>query len=1144
MLSWFLNLSIGNKLKLALLCAGLVPMGLIALIALNVARQQVTQQVYQQLEATRDNKAAAVNRYFDNAKKHIVSVAGSPSVTNAAGSFKRSFGRLAQAEGMETGDTSRLASLHQYYRDQFTAEYTKRNPGATVDAQSLFDSLSPAALAAQTLYIAENQHPLGEKHRLDSAEGRSVYHRTHANYHPGLRAYLGLFGYYDLFIADIDTGDVVYSVFKELDFGTSLLSGPFSDSSLAQVFKAARTLKHGQTIIQDYAPYLPSYNAPASFIATPIFFEGKAIAVLIFQMPLEPLNAIMNLRAGLGETGESYLVGDDFLMRSDSAQDGTEHSVAASFHRPETGSIKTPAVEAALAGGSEALIQHNYAGKEVLAAYAPLSVGGLNWAIVAEIESDEALGAVRALSTKIMILALVSAAALILLAMALSQFIAGPVIALCDEIQRLQHEGLFNVRISSRNTDEIGQINRALQSLLNNVAKVIGSTNTMLVNLAEGKITERLDSNYPGELGRLASGVNSAADKIQEARKAQDEATAQSQLSAERAEHAATEARAQSREVMKIKQALDASATAVIVTDERFIIDYQNAAFGKLLRTAEADIQQAVPDFSCEHFVRGAADALDPEALSHRDALRVHAASQHFELVVGTRHFLISASPIQDAAGEFLGAVIEWNDQTESLRQLQHEREIAQENLRIRQALDSSSTCTMITDEALQLMYVNRSFERLIRDAEAELKRDLPRLDAKRLLEHNIDVFYRDPDEQRQRLSTLESTYSDQVEAGGRVFNITANPIHDTQGARLGTVVEWVDLTAEVSIERDIQGIIDAAGQGDFSRSLDIEDKHGFFLRVSQGLNQLLQTTNVALQDALRLFAALSLGDLSQSIDRDYAGAFADLKRDANTTVAKLREILTGINAGSGEIARTTQEISAGNADLSQRTEEQASSLEETAAAMEEMTRMVQNSEDNARSANTVAQNSMMIAREGDQSVRQLTQAMSDIANASQKIANIIGVIDEIAFQTNLLALNAAVEAARAGDQGRGFAVVAGEVRNLAQRSAGAAREIKSLINDSVEKVQHGSTLAEHSGKTLATIVSEIEKVGTAMQDILTGAREQSTGIQQVSTAISQMDQITQQNAALVEQASASSESLADQAHQLDQLVGFFNVRR
>jgi methyl-accepting chemotaxis protein len=271
-------------------------------------------------------------------------------------------------------------------------------------------------------------------------------------------------------------------------------------------------------------------------------------------------------------------------------------------------------------------------------------------------------------------------------------------------------------------------------------------------------------------------------------------------------------------------------------------------------------------------------------------------------------------------------------------------------------------------------------------------------------------------------------------------------------------------------------------------------------------------------------------------------GTFGQLKDDTNATVLRLKEIVSSIKDATDAINTAAKEIASGNQDLSSRTEEQASSLEETASSMEQLTSTVKQNADNARQANELAGNAQQVAVKGGEVVGQVVDTMSAIHQSSSKIADIIGVIDGIAFQTNILALNAAVEAARAGEQGRGFAVVATEVRNLAQRSAAAAKEIKGLISDSVEKVEAGNRLVDQAGRTMEDVVTSIKRVAKIMGDISDASREQSSGIEQVSLAINQMDEVTQQNAALVEQAAAAAESLEEQAHNLSSAVSIFKL--
>ncbi|KAB8059866.1 HAMP domain-containing protein [Janthinobacterium sp. FT14W] len=294
--------------------------------------------------------------------------------------------------------------------------------------------------------------------------------------------------------------------------------------------------------------------------------------------------------------------------------------------------------------------------------------------------------------------------------------------------------------------------------------------------------------------------------------------------------------------------------------------------------------------------------------------------------------------------------------------------------------------------------------------------------------------------------------------------------------------------------------------------------------------------------EAVGVARQVAAGDLTAHIvvqSQDETGQLMQALKDMN---ASLQNLVGQVRSGTDTIATASSQIAAGNQDLSSRTEEQASSLEETASSMEELTSTVKQNADNARQANTMALTSSSIAIEGGKVVSEVVGTMASINASSRKIVDIIAVIDGIAFQTNILALNAAVEAARAGEQGRGFAVVATEVRNLAQRSAAAAKDIKVLIGDSVEKVEAGSALVDQAGRTMDDIVASITRVTDIMSEITAASSEQSAGIEQVNQAIAQMDQVTQQNAALVEEAAAAAESMQEQAASLSAVVSIFRL--
>jgi methyl-accepting chemotaxis protein len=493
-----------------------------------------------------------------------------------------------------------------------------------------------------------------------------------------------------------------------------------------------------------------------------------------------------------------------------------------------------------------------------------------------------------------------------------------------------------------------------------------------------------------------------------------------------------------------------------------------------------------------------------------------------------------------DIVGDFYRAL--YGMQVKLNADLSYAKQVGNESLRIKQALDNVSSRVMVANNNLEIIYMNNAVTEMFTDVEQKIKQQLPKFDASKLLGANIDQFHKNPAHQRGLLQNLDSTFSSELTIGGLTMGFVANPVLSAEGTRTGVVVEWLNRTHEVKIEQEIADLVDSVQQGNLSSRIETADKDGFFLKLSEGINDLTDGIEAVFGDVNSTMQSLAQGDLSNHITNDYAGVYGDCKNNINTTIEKLSSIVGQIRESSDFINNASQEIASGNNNLSERVETQASSLEETASSMEELTSTVKNNADNAQQANQIASTARVLAEKGGTVVTSAVNAMAEINESSNKIAEIIGVIDEIAFQTNLLALNASVEAARAGEQGRGFSVVATEVRNLAQRSATAARESKELIQTSIQRVRSGTEFVNETGTALNEIVGGVKKVGDIISEIAAASIEQSQGIEQVNQAVSQMDEITQQNAALAEQASAASVSMSDQSNNMTSLLQFFSV--
>jgi len=493
-------------------------------------------------------------------------------------------------------------------------------------------------------------------------------------------------------------------------------------------------------------------------------------------------------------------------------------------------------------------------------------------------------------------------------------------------------------------------------------------------------------------------------------------------------------------------------------------------------------------------------------------------------------------NPVVDAEGKPFKVVAYLVDVTK-------QRQEALLNAAFRGALDQLDANVMVADNDMKIMFVNPATKHMMTRAQEAFRRELPGFDAQALLGMSLESLTRQSTALREEVQRLTDRATRQEVIGGRTVKTIMSPMLDDTGRRLGTVVQWFDRTQEVATESELQEVIGAVTGGNLERRISLEGKREFFLTLSRGINDLVDTIGTVVDEVQGVVAAANDGDLTRRIDSEgKAGLLVKIATGINQLTGSMADVVSQVKLAAGEVNRGADEISQGNSNLSQRTEEQASSLEETASSMEQMTSTVKQNADNAGHANKLAVAARDQAETGGAVVSKAVAAMAGINTASKKIADIIGVIDEIAFQTNLLALNAAVEAARAGEQGRGFAVVASEVRSLAGRSATAAKEIKALIQDSVQKVEEGSSLVTQSGATLEQIVAAVKKVTDIVAEIAAASAEQTSGIEQVNKAVMQLDELTQQNAALVEEASAASQSMAEQARSLNDSMARFRV--
>jgi methyl-accepting chemotaxis protein len=593
-------------------------------------------------------------------------------------------------------------------------------------------------------------------------------------------------------------------------------------------------------------------------------------------------------------------------------------------------------------------------------------------------------------------------------------------------------------------------------------------------------------------------------------------------------------------------------ATVLVADEEKLVaeikplFDSTKIKIDKLQTILQQKNQEAVADFSINELY----PAIDPISgkFSELIDIQIVVAKQEYDAAQALYRVILIASIITSLLGLissfFVGRAI-IQSITRSVNDAQKIAvAIADGDLNSRIVIESNDEISVLL-HAMQMM--QDKLNALVKDIEkivsAAVKGDFS---------HKIDTsdkkgYAKDISNSLNRLSEITDTglhdvirVADALSKGDLNQKITKSysGLFELTATGVNTTVD-----ALAKIVNEIQSMVDAAAnRGEFSYKMNLNDKVGYTKTIAESLNRLSNVTDSGLKDVLRVANALAQGDLTQTIDNNYPGVFGKVKEGVNTTTENLKNLMSEIQEITVIISSASTEIAAGNNDLAHRTEEQAASLEETASSMQELTSTVHHNSDNAKQANSLASGATEIANKGVLVVEEVVSTMANINQSSLRIVDIISVIDDIAFQTNILALNAAVEAARAGEQGKGFAVVAIEVRNLAQRAANAAGEIKRLIGDSVERVSGGSKQVADAGQTMEDIVIAIQEMANIIADITSASIEQSTGISQAGQAISSMDDVTQQNAALVEQIAASSESLEEQAKNLATQLAYFKT--
>ena len=838
-----------SKLLVYFLAVGFIPFFMIGMLANNEMTKALEDQANGQLEGLREIKKLQIEKFFKERRGDMGVIMETVATLRREAISKMEAVRQIKAHEIKKHFENKLAEL----------EDVKRNLRFTGGVQEMEDVF---------------------RYGINSQQYKEAYSRRFS----GFQSFEKSFRFYDVFLID-NSGNVVFSVEKEGDLGENLLTGKLKDSGLARAFREGRS----RPVFIDYSWYDVS-NDVASFLATPLYdTNGGVLGVAAFQVSLEEINNIMTQRDGMGKTGETYLVGSDMLMRSDSFLDPTHHSVKASFANPDKGKVDTEAAREALAGKTGADVILDYNGNPVVSAYAPLKIGDVTWAILAEIDVAEAFS---------------------------------PVDQNGNEYYK-------------KYVDLYGYYDLFLINPDGHVFYTAAKESDLNTNMVNGK--------------------------------------------------------------------------------------YASSGLGKLTRRVLETKQFQFADFEPYAPSGGAPEAFIAEPVVHSGNVEIIVALQ---LSIDAINEVMTTRAGMGATGEtYL---------------------VGKDNLMRSDSREDSA------NRSVKASFANPGSGRVETRASREALSGTS----------DADVI---------------ETYN-----GDRVLSAWAPVrVFDTTWAMMAEIDEdeAFAAVAKVQMYMVIFGVIGLV--------------------------------------SIAVFAIYIARSITNPINR----------------------IIGEMNEGSNQVASASTDISNSSQSLAEGATEQASSLEETSAALEQVAAQTKQNADNANMANSQAGQTRKEAENGTTTMTEMIGSMEAINKSSQEIGKIIKVIEEIAFQTNLLALNAAVEAARAGEHGKGFAVVAEEVRNLAQRSAAAAKDTGALIEEAVRRASDGNDMARKSGEVLGQIVNGVKKMSDLIGEIAEASNEQAQGVDQVNSAIAQMDKVTQQNAANAEEAAAASEELNAQADKLNDMV-------
>jgi methyl-accepting chemotaxis protein len=1034
----FWQWDIKKKLVAWFLLAGIVQMSLFSWTFLNKMNKEMLELNKDRLTSIREAKKLQIEHYFQQIKDQVVTFSNNGMIIDAMQEFEKAFfeveGESAELFGEE--EKNRLMERYQYQQSNTS--------GASVNAASEWFPKKKISQLLQSLYISENSNPIGAKEKLDAASDASVYSQLHKKYHPIVREYLEKFGYYDIFLVEPKSGHIVYSVFKEVDYATSLFDGPYANSGIGRVFKAAMKADgKGAVVLDDFFSYEPSYNAAAAFFASPIYEGSEKVGILIFQAPVDKIDAVMTSNqdwknVGLGESGEVYLVGSDFKMKNNSRfiiedPDGyfalleklgedaeiikKQKAFKSSIGISE---VKTPGSLQALKGKSGFQIFPDYRGVSVLSAYSPVKIEGLHWGILAEIDEAEAFSVQAEMRNTIMMIMGIVAILLIGLSMYIGNLFSRPIESLCSQLERFARgdiQGIKNLNIKTN--DEFGHLRDSFETLLKNFNTYFESSKKILEGQVRSTKKIEVEGEFEQELNLLIKMTDEKKDS--------------------------------ERESYRSFSILKSSRANILYADLDFNIIYANPASIETLGKIKDHIPVTPQDIvgqSIDIFHKNPAH--QRKILSDPNNLPLDSCIQ-----VGPETLDLLVAPIYDKHGKHIGNMLTWDIITEKFAQQEKIHSISS-------LVENAPVNLALADKDLNIIYVNPATVSVLKKLQQYLS-----INVDDIIGQSIDVFHKNPAHQRKILSDPKNLpHRAIVQVGPEIFDLEISAVYDSDGNYDGPMVSWEVITERKALEEREKEVMSRVTETAQTLAGSAEELTATSQQMTSNAEETSVQANVvstACEEVARNVQAVATGteEMSASI-KEIAQNSSEAARIAGTAVTlaeKTNETVSRLGVSSDEIGQVIKVITS--------IAEQTNLLALNATI--EAARAGEAGKGFAVVANEVKELANQTAKATEEISSKIGAIQEDTKGSVDAIQEITGVINQINDISATIASAVEEQTATTAEIGRSVSDAARSSTEITENIAGVAT--------AAESTTQGASDSQVASTELARMAAELQSI-------------------------------------------------------------------